>query len=166
MVFSVLFSRFNISYQPSRLFDKGKKRGRCNIRMLHIAQHDRRGAEIVAPWNLFATFCRTMDGSCIYCMAVSCTLSLRPFFMCSFSFSCCQYLVLDDIPLIKLDQSYFTDNIFVTRVSVSVRLICMTTMRTWMSVHATNDQSAYAQFYRTFMDCLQPNKWTARRTDF
>jgi hypothetical protein len=57
----------------------------------------------VAPWNLFPTLCRTMDGSCISCMAVSCTLSLRLFFMCIFSFSCCQYLVLDVIPLFNVD---------------------------------------------------------------
>jgi hypothetical protein len=36
-------------------------------------------------------------------MAVSCTLSLRLFFMCSFSFSCCQYLVMDVIPLFNVD---------------------------------------------------------------
>jgi hypothetical protein len=51
---------------------------------------------ICDPWD-------TMDGSCIYCMTVSCTLSLRLFFMCSFSFSCCQYLVLDVIPLFNVD---------------------------------------------------------------
>jgi hypothetical protein len=51
---------------------------------------------ICDPWD-------TMDCSCIYCMAVSCTLSLRLFFMCSFSFSCFQYLFLDDIPLFNVD---------------------------------------------------------------
>jgi hypothetical protein len=51
---------------------------------------------ICDPWD-------TTDGSCSYCMAVSCTLSLRLFFMCSFSFSCCRYLVLDVIPLFNVD---------------------------------------------------------------
>jgi hypothetical protein len=36
-------------------------------------------------------------------MTVSCTLSLRLFLMCSFSFSCFQYLVLDVIPLFNVD---------------------------------------------------------------
>jgi hypothetical protein len=55
-----------------------------------------------------------MDGKSIYCSArsvgaptllVSWTLppSFYGFFMCSFSFSCCQYLVLDVIPLINVD---------------------------------------------------------------
>jgi hypothetical protein len=55
-----------------------------------------------------------MDGNCIYCidrsagaptLLVSWTLipSFYRFFMCSFSFSCRQYLVLDVIPLFNVD---------------------------------------------------------------
>jgi hypothetical protein len=55
-----------------------------------------------------------MDGNCLYCndrsagaptLLVSGTLipSFSWFFMCSFSFSCCQYLVLDVIPLFNVD---------------------------------------------------------------
>jgi hypothetical protein len=54
-----------------------------------------------------------MDGNCIYCndrsagaptLLVSWTLipSFSWFFMCSFSFSCCQCLVLDVIPLFNV----------------------------------------------------------------
>jgi hypothetical protein len=64
----------------------------------------------VAPWILFATLGGIMDGKCIYCsdrsagaptITVSWTLlpSFYLFFMRSFSSSCCQYLVLDVIPL-------------------------------------------------------------------
>jgi hypothetical protein len=80
------------------------------VKTLHIDSWVRLQKELieyyvdpVAPWNLFATLCRTMDGPCISFMAVSCTLSLRLFFMCRFSFSCCQYLVLDVIPLFNVD---------------------------------------------------------------
>jgi hypothetical protein len=55
-----------------------------------------------------------MDGKCIYCSDRSAgtptlTVSWTPipssywFFMGSFSFSCCQYLVLDVIPLFNVD---------------------------------------------------------------
>jgi hypothetical protein len=56
-----------------------------------------------------------MDGTCIYCSSdrstctPTVTVSWTPlpssycFFMCSFSFSCCQYLVLDVIPLFDVD---------------------------------------------------------------
>jgi hypothetical protein len=55
-----------------------------------------------------------MDGNCIYCndssagaptLLVSWTLSpsFSWFFLCSFSFCCCQYLVLDFIPLFTVD---------------------------------------------------------------
>jgi hypothetical protein len=68
----------------------------------------------VAPWILFATLGDIMDGKCIYCtdrsvgaatLLVSWTLppSFHWFFMCSFSFGCCQYLVLDIIPLFNVD---------------------------------------------------------------
>jgi Integrase zinc binding domain len=69
---------------------------------------------LVAPWILFATLWGNMDGKCIYCsdrsagaptLTVSWTLlpSFYWFFVCSFSFSCCQYLVLDVIPLFNVD---------------------------------------------------------------
>jgi hypothetical protein len=68
----------------------------------------------VVPWILFATLGGIMDGKCIYCtdrsvgattLLVSWTLLpfFHWFFMCSFSFSCCQYLVLDVIPLFNVD---------------------------------------------------------------
>jgi hypothetical protein len=56
-----------------------------------------------------------MDGTCIYCSSdrspctPTVTVSWTPlrssycFFMCSFSFSCFQYLVLDVIPLFNVD---------------------------------------------------------------
>jgi hypothetical protein len=62
---------------------------------------------ICDPWGI-------MDGKCIYCSDRSAgtptlTVSWTPipsfywFFMCRFSFSCCQYLVLDGIPLFNGD---------------------------------------------------------------
>jgi hypothetical protein len=68
----------------------------------------------VAPWILFATLGGIMDGNCSYCndrsagaptLLVSWTLipSFSSFFMCSFSFSCCQCLVLDVVPLFNVD---------------------------------------------------------------
>jgi hypothetical protein len=71
-------------------------------------------AHAVAPWILFATLGVIMDGKCIYCSDRSAgtptlTVSWTPLpsscwvFMRSFSFSCCQYLVLDVIPLFNVD---------------------------------------------------------------
>jgi hypothetical protein len=67
----------------------------------------------VAPWILFATIGGIMDGKCIYCSDRSAgtptlTVSWTPlpsfywFFMCSISFSCCQYIVLDVIPFVVI----------------------------------------------------------------
>jgi hypothetical protein len=69
---------------------------------------------IVAPWILFATLGGITDGKCICCSDRSAgtptlTVSWTPrpsfywFFMCSISFSDCQYLVLDVIPLFNVD---------------------------------------------------------------
>jgi hypothetical protein len=66
---------------------------------------------ICDPWGI-------LDGKCIYrsdrsagapTLTVSWTLlpSFYWFFMCSFSFSCCQYLVLDVIPLFNVDCHRF-----------------------------------------------------------
>jgi hypothetical protein len=74
----------------------------CYLEDAEIA-HEMLAAAKCSAMEFFATLCRTMDGSCIYCMAVYCTLSLRLFFICSFSISCCQYLVLDVIPLFNVD---------------------------------------------------------------
>jgi hypothetical protein len=70
--------------------------------------------EAVAPWILFATLGGITDGKCICCSDRSAgtptlTVSWTPrpsfywFFMCSISFSDCQYLVLDVIPLFNVD---------------------------------------------------------------
>jgi hypothetical protein len=68
----------------------------------------------VAPRTLFVTLGGILDGNCLYCndrsagaptLLVSWTQipSVSWFFLCSFSFSCCQYLVLDVIPLFNVD---------------------------------------------------------------
>jgi hypothetical protein len=68
-----------------------------HVNVVNVATRDCSAMDFICdPWD-------TTDGSFIYCMAVSCNLSLRLFFMCSFSFSCCQYLVLDVIPLFNVD---------------------------------------------------------------
>jgi hypothetical protein len=72
-------------------------------------------ASSVASWILFATLGGTMQGTCIHCSSdcSTCTHTLTVswtplsssycFFMCNSSFSCCQYLVLDVIPLFNVD---------------------------------------------------------------
>jgi hypothetical protein len=68
----------------------------------------------VAPWILFATLGGIIDGKCIHCSdrsasAPTLTVYWTPLssfywvFMFSFSCSCCQYLVLDFIPLFNVD---------------------------------------------------------------
>jgi hypothetical protein len=79
-----------------------------------------------------------MDGNCIYCndrsagaptLLVSGTLipSFYWFFMCSFSFSCCQCLVLDVIPLFNVDchrlrSARVAEELFVERVNSPLSL--------------------------------------------
>jgi hypothetical protein len=83
-----------------------KVRRNCRVasRTAQISSGDP-GDSSVTPWILFATFGGIMDGKCIYCSdrsagTTTMTVSWIPlpsfywFFMCSFSFSCCQYLVL------------------------------------------------------------------------